>query len=69
MLYTDGVTDVPPPHDLSVADVQRMVARAATATTTAEAMAVHLGSQIEERRSFTERADDIALLVVRVVGA
>jgi PAS domain S-box-containing protein len=69
VLYTDGVTDVPPPHDLSVADVRQMVARAAAATTTAEAMAVHLGNQIEKRRSFTERADDIALLVVRVVGA
>jgi serine phosphatase RsbU (regulator of sigma subunit) len=68
VLYTDGITDLPPPHDLSTRDVQKMVAFAASATTTAESMAVHVGKQIDERRSFTERADDIALLVVRVLG-
>ncbi|MDQ1435475.1 MAG: hypothetical protein QOF59_2291 [Actinomycetota bacterium] len=67
VLYTDGVTDLPPPHDLDVPDVEEMIARAATATATAESMAVHLGNQIDERRSFTDRADDIAMLVVRVV--
>jgi serine phosphatase RsbU (regulator of sigma subunit) len=68
VLYTDGITDLPPPHDLDVRDVEEMIARAATATATAESMAVHLGNQIDERRSFTERADDIAMLVVRVVA-
>jgi PAS domain S-box-containing protein len=66
VLYTDGITDVRPPHDLTPQHMETMVSRAAANTPTAEKVAANLGRAIDEQLSFTARDDDIALLVLSV---
>jgi PAS domain S-box-containing protein len=65
LLYTDGVTDVRPPHDLTPDDVATMFADAARAGG-ADATATRMGELIGERLSFEKRDDDIALVVLEV---
>lgn len=66
MLYTDGITDVRPPHDLTPQDMEHMIRQAAAHATTAEAIATNLGVLIDAKLPFTDRDDDIALLVLSV---
>jgi PAS domain S-box-containing protein len=67
VLYTDGITDVRPPHDLSPDAVQTMCKDAA-GERAAEDVARSLGEAVARVLSFEARNDDIALLVARVVG-
>jgi PAS domain S-box-containing protein len=71
VLYTDGVTDVPPPHDLDTAKLTRMIHLSATGgttegTDTADDIADRIRGHIEGVLPLQERNDDIALLVLRV---
>lgn len=66
VLYTDGITDVRPPHALSAEDMEHLIARAAAEATTAEEVATNLGNRIDAHLPFTRRNDDIALLTLKV---
>jgi serine phosphatase RsbU (regulator of sigma subunit) len=65
VFYTDGVTDVRPPHSLSAEDVTRIV-RGARGATTADALADALHRELSVVLPIDERSDDIALLILRV---
>jgi PAS domain S-box-containing protein len=66
VLYTDGITDVRPPHDLSPADMENLTQQAASGASSAEDVATNLGIQVDSKLPFTARNDDIALLVMKV---
>ena len=66
VLYTDGITDVSPPHGIDPNALAEMVAKAADGDTSAEDVAAHLGDAIEEVLPISERNDDVAILVVRL---
>ena len=66
VLYTDGVTDVPPPHSIEDDDLIALVARAASQTSTAESFADRLEAELTAILPLEGRGDDIALLVLRV---
>jgi PAS domain S-box-containing protein len=66
MLYTDGITDVRPPHGLTPEDMEDMVDRAASSDAGAEIIASALGLAIDRHLSFADRNDDIAMLVLKV---
>ena len=67
VLYTDGVTDVAPPHGLDPEALAGVVRRATADGASAEEVAVRLGDAIEEVLPIRERNDDVALLVLRVL--
>ena len=69
VLYTDGVTDLPPPHDLSPEAMQEMAVAAAASGASADAVAAALGDSISAELPLADRHDDIALLVLRVNAA
>jgi PAS domain S-box-containing protein len=66
VLYTDGVTDVPPPNQLGAADFAAMVGAASTAATSAEDLADRLHAELSSILPIEQRSDDIALLIIRV---
>jgi PAS domain S-box-containing protein len=66
LLYTDGVTDVPPPYDLDDDRLAALVARAAATTGGAEDVADELGRLLSGDLPMARRQDDIALVVVRI---
>ncbi len=66
ILYTDGVTDLPPPYGLDVEDMHRMVERAGDDAASADEVALRFGDEIAAELPLSERNDDIALLVLRV---
>ena len=66
VLYTDGVTDLAPPHGLSPDEMQEMAVAAAASGRSADAVAEALGDAIEAKLPLAERDDDIALLVLRI---
>ena len=66
VLHTDGVTDLPPPHDLAPAAMQAMAASAAASSDSADGIASALGASISDILPLAERDDDIALLVLRI---
>jgi serine phosphatase RsbU (regulator of sigma subunit) len=66
VFYTDGATDVPPPHSIDNDQFTSLVEHAAAGATTAEQVADRLRSALESVLSFTRREDDIALLVLRI---
>jgi len=66
VLYTDGVTDVPPPHGLTSAELVELVRDAAKSPESADAVADRLRDAIAEVLPISRRTDDIALLVLRV---
>jgi serine phosphatase RsbU (regulator of sigma subunit) len=68
VLYTDGATDVRPPHDLDPARLLALVDQAAHSSSTAEGVADRLHDALEAVLPFDQRNDDIALLVLRVTG-
>jgi PAS domain S-box-containing protein len=66
VFYTDGVTDVPPPHDLDPDTFATMVGQAADGATSAELVADRLGRSLHEVLPVAERNDDVAIVVVRI---
>jgi sigma-B regulation protein RsbU (phosphoserine phosphatase) len=67
VFYTDGITDLPPPHGRTEADVVADVARFA-GLGSADAVADAIHRSVTDRLTAEERADDIALVALRVVG-
>jgi serine phosphatase RsbU (regulator of sigma subunit) len=67
VLYTDGVTDVRPPHQLHPDSLVQLVTEAATTNASAEDVAAHLGAAIEEVLPIQQRNDDLAFVVLRVM--
>jgi PAS domain S-box-containing protein len=67
VFYTDGATDVPPPHNLDTPQYLALVQRAVHRGDTAEAIADHIRDELETVLAFSRRNDDIALLVLRVI--
>lgn len=65
VLYTDGVTDVRPPHELTTDSLQEIVERSGAASSASE-VAERLGSEVSAILPFAKRNDDIALLVLKV---
>ncbi len=66
VLFTDGITDVPPPHDLSDDALMEMVGNAHRTTISADEMADHLLAAVDEVLPISQRNDDIALVVLRI---
>jgi PAS domain S-box-containing protein len=66
VLYTDGVTDVSPPHALDDDEFGALVGQAATETATAEQLADRLHAELSSILPIDRRHDDIALLILRV---
>jgi PAS domain S-box-containing protein len=67
VLFTDGATDVAPPHGLDDEAFRAVVAGAARGATSAEEVADRIRDALAAVQSFDEREDDIALLVLRVI--
>ena len=65
MFYTDGVTDLPPPFDLTVEALTQHVS-ALRDVGGAEMIAELIEQALVDRVSDPYRADDVALVVVRV---
>ena len=68
VFHTDGATDLRPPHNLDDAQYLELVRRAVHRGTTAEAIADQIHDALETVLTFQQRDDDIALLVLNVVG-
>jgi sigma-B regulation protein RsbU (phosphoserine phosphatase) len=66
VLYTDGLTDVPPPYDLTEREFSALVAKATVEAGSAEEVAERIHAQLSAIRQMDERADDMALLIMRV---
>jgi PAS domain S-box-containing protein len=66
VLHTDGVTDVPPPHDLTPDAFRALVGRAATGAPDVDTVAERIRGALDEILPIERRSDDIALLVLRV---
>jgi serine phosphatase RsbU (regulator of sigma subunit) len=66
VFYTDGATDLPPPHALDNAEFISMVEQATASATTAEQVADRLQDALDSVLSFEDRNDDIALLIMRI---
>jgi PAS domain S-box-containing protein len=66
VLYTDGATDVAPPHGLTDVEFTELVGRAAGDSITAEELADRLHLELSAVLDIDERDDDIALMVLRV---
>jgi PAS domain S-box-containing protein len=67
ILYTDGVTDLPPPHGVSEDGLVALIARSVDTRQNAESIASTMGDDIEALMPIVERRDDVALLVLRLV--
>jgi serine phosphatase RsbU (regulator of sigma subunit) len=67
VFYTDGISDLPPPHLLTPEQVTELIVGAAQHGS-AEAIADAIHADLERRLPLARREDDIALLVVRVTG-
>jgi serine phosphatase RsbU (regulator of sigma subunit) len=65
VLYTDGLTDVAPPHDLEPAALLQLMSQAAATDGSADDVAARLGALVESVLPIPERNDDLALVVVR----
>jgi serine phosphatase RsbU (regulator of sigma subunit) len=65
LFYTDGLTDVPPPHGLTADDVAHMAELAGHASS-AEHVVDEIQRLVNEHLPMAMRHDDIALVVLRV---
>jgi serine phosphatase RsbU (regulator of sigma subunit) len=65
VLYTDGVTDLRPPHDLTAAEMLTLV-ESACAGETAREIAAAIRESVLERVPARELLDDIAIVVLRI---
>lgn len=70
VLYTDGVTDVPPPADIDDDLLISLVVDAVTADRHRDAASIadRFGEAVARRRPMNERADDVAIVVLRAGG-
>ena len=68
VFYTDGATDVPPPHLLDPDQFSAFVRDAVRTSTdlSAEAVADIIQARLEHVLAFNRRDDDIALLVLHI---
>ena len=66
VLYTDGVTDAPPPYEILPGEIEALIVVAAREACTADAVAANIGAAIDNVLSLADRHDDIALLVLRI---
>ena len=65
VFYTDGVTDLPPPHGLSAEGLVDLVADAAQAAD-ADAVADAIERSLSDRLPANRRRDDTALVILRI---
>ena len=65
VFYTDGATDVRPPHDLDATQFARLVASATATGGTVETIADNIHRALEAILPLDERHDDVALLILR----
>lgn len=68
VLYTDGITDQRPPHDIDDATLQRIIARSVSRTATADDVADTIAREVATLNDGTVSHDDVAVLVVRCTG-
>ncbi|MDQ1534056.1 MAG: hypothetical protein QOF28_1817 [Actinomycetota bacterium] len=68
VMYTDGITDVRPPHDLSTDALEQIVVRAARGAGSATEVINRLGHELSAILPIAERNDDIALRVIKAPG-
>ena len=68
VFYTDGATDVRPPHCLDESQFTTLIEQAVAAGGTTESIADRIHAALDDVLSFNLRNDDIALLVLRVTG-
>ncbi len=68
VFYTDGATDLRPPHALTEQEFGNVIERAAAHGATAEMIADRIHEALESILPFDQRDDDLALLVLRVTG-
>jgi len=66
VLYTDGFTDLPPPHDRTEADMVELVAKLAATSDSADEIANGMYRSMAERLPPAQAADDMALVVLRI---
>lgn len=66
VVYTDGVTDLPPPHGLGEDDLLQLIERLVRSTADVDAVALGVEADLDARAPARERRDDVALLVGRV---
>ena len=66
VFYTDGATDVPPPHALTPTELEDLVRAAAVGQPDPEQIADRLEESLASILPIAERRDDIAILVVCV---
>ena len=65
VLYTDGATDVAPPHGLTTQAFEDLVGECVQAGASADQVAEHLHAALTTILPIHQRRDDIALLVLR----
>jgi PAS domain S-box-containing protein len=66
IFYTDGATDLRPPWALSGEDLTALFEQSVREAGSAEAAASNISDRFQAHRPFTERDDDVALVVLRV---
>jgi serine phosphatase RsbU (regulator of sigma subunit) len=67
LLYTDGVTDLPPPDELTPADFAALAGRCAAAASDADHLLRLVSESLDAIRPASARVDDVALLALRRV--
>jgi serine phosphatase RsbU (regulator of sigma subunit) len=67
VLYTDGITDVRPPHDLTESELAVRAMDAAASATSAEEIAERIEQDLDGLLPRHLRQDDVALLVLRIL--
>lgn len=68
VLNTDGITDVPAPYGIDEPSMIDIVSEAGAVSGPAERVAEGLGAAVQRVLPIPDREDDIALVVVRIVG-
>lgn len=66
VFYTDGVTDLPPPHALEEPELLEIVNDAVRGSRDADDVNARISATLDRRTPFRARHDDVALLVLRV---
>jgi PAS domain S-box-containing protein len=67
LFYTDGITDLPPPHGIDAEEVAVVLDEVGGAGTSAGAIADAIHSSLEARVPDASRHDDVAVLVLRIL--
>jgi serine phosphatase RsbU (regulator of sigma subunit) len=67
VFYTDGITDLPPPHGRTEVELADFVS--GHSGRTADDLVQHIRADLDDRLSVHKRADDVAVLVIRNAGA